>query len=145
MADLLKPMGIENGLFLYDDYLVDSACITSEISFPSVRHVVLSSKTNDPQIKKKIAETKLPADLKDLELSIQTPDYWTAEYIYQKMFYWTLYKFKKNKEFGEKLKAIDPSSLQETAKHHYGIKELVDNFPNYRVEILIEVRKKILS
>lgn len=145
MAELFKPLGIENAFFLCDDYITDSSCKTLGIIFPSIRHVILSSKTRDLDLKNKIAETTLPADLKDLELSIQAPDYWTPQYIYKKMFYWTLYKFKKNKEFGERLKAIDPNSLRETAKHHYGIKELVDNFPNYRVEILIEVRKRILN
>ncbi len=145
MAELFKPMGIENAFFLCDDYITDSSCKTLGIIFPSVRQVVLSSKTRDLELKKKIAETKLAADLKELELSIQAPDYWTPEYIYQKMFFWTLYKFKKNKEFGKKLKAIDPGSLQETAKMHYGIEELQNSLPNYRVEILIKVRERLLK
>ena len=68
MAELFKPMGIENAFFLCDDYITDSSCKTLGIIFPSVRQVVLSSKTRDLELKKKIAETKLAADLKEVFL-----------------------------------------------------------------------------
>jgi hypothetical protein len=144
--EVLKPFGIENGFFLLDDYLDDDLGYkTLGLCFPSVRHIVLSYKTKDPKIKKQISQTKLPADLKDFELSIETPDYWTPEYIYQKMYSWTLYKFEKNKVLGEKLKAINPKDLKENLEKRYDIEELQKIVPDYRIAILTKVRERLFK
>lgn len=134
--------GIPNAFFLLDDYLTEKPCIIHDVQYPSVRHVVLSHKVATKVEKIKIAETELPADLKDFEISISKPERWTVEYILKKLYYWSLYKFKKNTDLGIALKNTGDIELVDNLKNFYGIEELQE-IKNYRGKILMAVRKRI--
>jgi predicted NAD-dependent protein-ADP-ribosyltransferase YbiA (DUF1768 family) len=134
--------GIPNAFFLLDDYFTQKPCIIRGIKFPSVRHAVLSHKVRTRIEKLKIAETKLPADLKDFEATIPKPEYWAVEYILEKLFNWTLYKFMTNEELGIALKNTGSIELVDNLKNSYGIEELKE-IENYRGKVLMDVRKRL--
>lgn len=134
--------GISNAFFLLDNYIIEKPCETSGIKFPSVRHVVLSHKVNSMAQKQQIAKTILPADLKDFEITLSKPDYWTEEYILKKLYYWTLYKFKMNTDLGIALKNTGDIELIDNLNDFYGIEELKD-IKNYRGNILMDVRRTL--
>ena len=135
------PFGIPNALFLYDDY--PHPISVGGITYPSVRHAVLSFKTMVVKIKKEIAQTTLPSDLKDYELEMPAPRWWKKEFILGLGKILTLRKFKENPHLAEKLQATGETYLNDlpySGQGDYGIKELTEVY-NYRGNILMDVRE----
>lgn len=71
--------------------------------YPSVRHAILSCKTDDIEAKKKIIDTLLPADLKDLERKITPVKKWSVLYVRSLLSFFTLLKFQRHLDLRKKL------------------------------------------
>ncbi len=139
------PFGIKNAFCFYDDYNNDFSITVEGISYPSVRNALLSLKTESEEIKKEISKIKLPSDLKDYELLMPTPKYWSKTYVLVLMEALTLRKFKERKDFRDKLEATGDVYLNDEpmpGQGRFDIEEVLDE-PNYRGKMLMRVRDKL--
>lgn len=130
--------------FLCDDY----ACQLQigDVLFPSVRNAILSYKTKDVAIKKKVAVTTIPADLKDLERSMPTPSYWTKHFILGMLRVYTYKKFKQNPELGKRLLATHPKKLVDALEdglQRFQIDEIKEVYALEHGKIVMQIREKI--
>ncbi len=145
MEKTLSPFGIPNAYCLYDDYSSDFFIEVKGIRYPSVRHAVLSFKTADENVKKELSTILLPSDLKDYELAMPTPQYWSRDYVLRLMKVLTLKKFKERNDFWKVLEATGEVVLEDirfTDEKVLDIEE-VATLPNYRGKILMQVREKL--
>lgn len=94
----LLSYGVENACYLCDDY-IDFTITLYGITYPSVRHAVLSLKTNDQKLKLEISKTLLPFDLKDLEKRITRSECWTKEFAQEAREELTFVKFESRPDF----------------------------------------------
>ncbi|MCC7436321.1 hypothetical protein IT402_00375 [Candidatus Nomurabacteria bacterium] len=127
-----------------DDYKYNKRLYN--IVYPSVRHTVLSWKTDDLDIKKRISETLLPANLKELENSIRlTSSLWKWGFIKNFFEEYTLKKFSENPEFAKKLLATYPKKIIGgllPGQANFMINELQD-IPGYEGKVLMQVRDNL--
>ncbi len=128
-----------NMVCLNDNYI--HPVIFEEITYPSLRHVLVSLKTEDPNLKLKISKTMFPADLKELEQSIPTPFYWDKEYIINFLSKLTSKKFRESTKLRNILILTDPKILR-PKNSPYQIEEIKDE--DYGL-ILMEERKNYVK
>lgn len=144
MEQKLCPFGIENGLFLYDDYKLNSPIILENgIAYPSVLHALLSRKTADFEKQKQIATIELPANLKDYERSLQAVDIWNERFILASLEEITEIKFYKNPSLLKRLLDTGDIELKDTPVTGpllLGFIDDVASIENYRGKNLMKVR-----
>lgn len=116
------------------------------IVYPSVRHAVLSWKTDDLDIKKIISETTLPANLKDVETSIRTTSsVWKWGFIKEYFENYTFKKFNTHPEFAKKLLLTGTKKLLGglmPGQANFMIDEL-QGTQNYEGLVLMKVREHL--
>ena len=142
------PFGIPNAFFLYDDYYSkDFPVYVNGLAYPSARQAVISFKTQSIETKRELGNLMLPSDLKDFEMSISTPRYWTKVYILSLYEELTIGKFLQNPEWKKCLidsKDFYLDDIPFEGQGHYDIEEL-KNEKNYRGETLMRVRNKLIQ
>jgi predicted NAD-dependent protein-ADP-ribosyltransferase YbiA (DUF1768 family) len=143
MSEKVTPFVIPNAFYLFDDYPCPIS--VGEAIYPSVRHAVISWKTDDTEIKKQIEETGLSADLKDLENSIvDVSPNWNINNIMRKFEEYTLKKFTENPDLGDKLISTNEILKDEPIP---GVSSLLINelnsINNYRGIVLMLVRDRL--
>lgn len=142
------PFGIENGIFLYDDYKGDFhiTTINKEIRYPSVFHALLSFKTDYIEKQREIATTELPAILKEYERSLIAPPYWKKDFILDILETLTIQKFSENPALLKKLLATGDTELKDapiTGTNLFGIIDELADIENYQGKNLMKVRHRL--
>ncbi len=133
----------ENSICFYDDY--PEPLMVQGIQYPSIRHAVLSLKTESPEIKRKIASTLFASDLKELSDTIPDPPYWNVTFVMEWLELFTYRKFIENPDLEQRLLDTHDRTL---------LKVVLSEANNYLIyppglemgwqaKILTEVRKKL--
>lgn len=116
--------------------------------YPSVRHAVLSWKTDDISTKILISRTLLPADLKDLENSIKkVGSIWKLGQIKSFFESYTFKKFNSVNEYAQKLLSTDPlylfdGRMKDEADLRINELQKIDNFNGVTLMKIRESLKK---
>lgn len=140
------PFGVKGGYFLFDTYTNNCPITINNIVYPSVRQALVSLKTSDVALQVKISKTTLPADLKDIELSITSPPYWTRKYILKKHYELTLTKFLQNKGLKQRLLETPERTFKNAPPfkdNYYAIEEIKDD-TSYQQRTLQKVQRVLL-
>ncbi len=139
------------GAFLFclcDDYPCDIP-VGTEL-YPSVRHAVLSYKTDDLQIKARIKNARTPADLRAIEQTIPPGSRWNAFLAEKLLEHFSLIKFNRYPECAAVLKGTHPKKILngtlEGVTIDNGIEELKDTARwSPHGKVLMDIRKMLLA
>lgn len=117
------------------------------IDYPSVRHAVLSLKTENYQIRKQIASCTLPADLKNIERSIvRLAPRWNKDFIIKSLERFTFQRFKNDPDLKQSLVSTYPKKIENglyKGLHRFDIDEVCDETNTYGI-ILMGIRANLM-
>lgn len=115
-----------------------------DITYPSVFHAFVSIKTSDIELKKKILEHKLPADIRDFEKQLPSPEYWTDKFKIETMEILVFKKFSEDPVLAAKLDATGEAGLRNKLIHNetfFGIYQRKGK--NHLGKIIVRVRERL--
>ncbi|MEK7228076.1 MAG: hypothetical protein AAB681_01825 [Patescibacteria group bacterium] len=130
----------------YDSYITQGFSVEIDgIKYPSVRHAVLSYKTESVEERGRIAAMIFPSDLKEYEMLLPAPKYWKTDFVLKTFEEVTFRKFMENPVFAEKLDATGNKYLmdkRDKSVGEYDIAELI-KIENYDGIVLMRTREKL--
>lgn len=131
----------QGNVCFYDDY--QCPIEFQGIVYPSVRHAVLSLKTDAVAVKRQIAGKLLPLTLQEFDATLPVPAYWTEEFILEWLRKLTYRKFTENTVLKKKLCETGEDEIVDVPEKELDDYGLISNekHENYLGKILMEVRE----